>query len=156
LQHLLKTLKAYSSLFSLTTIILVAASLIISTSLTMSGSYYNFYHGALAVPHSLPPPSLVGPTIVNNETHLKIETVFTGLRSPTSMAFLGPNDILVLQKSQGTVQRIVNGNMLPKPLGTRLVKAFNTMYYETLRTGGCKSDLNGAVLNYYYYNSQMV
>jgi aldose sugar dehydrogenase len=103
-----KNIKAYSSLFSLTTIILVAALLIISTSLTLNGSYYYyFYHSALAVPHSLPPPSSLGPTIVNNETHLKIETVFTGLRSPTSMAFLGPNDILVLEKSQGTVQRIL-------------------------------------------------
>ena len=96
---------------------MVATLLIISTSLTLNGNYYYyFHHSALAVPHSLPPPALVGPTIVNNETHLKIETVFTGLRSPTSMAFLGPNDILVLEKSQGTVQRIVNGNMLPKPL----------------------------------------
>ncbi|MBV9178363.1 MAG: PQQ-dependent sugar dehydrogenase, partial [Nitrososphaeraceae archaeon] len=32
------------------------------------------------------------------------------------MAFLGPNDILVLEKDTGTVQRIVNGTMLPQPL----------------------------------------
>jgi glucose/arabinose dehydrogenase len=32
------------------------------------------------------------------------------------MAFLGPNDILVLEKNNGTVQRIVNGKMLPQPL----------------------------------------
>jgi hypothetical protein len=32
------------------------------------------------------------------------------------MAFLGPNDILVLEKSQGTVQRIVNGKMASQPL----------------------------------------
>jgi glucose/arabinose dehydrogenase len=32
------------------------------------------------------------------------------------MAFLGPNDILVLEKDKGTVQRIVNGKMLPEPL----------------------------------------
>ena len=32
------------------------------------------------------------------------------------MAFLGPNDILVLQKSEGTVQRIVSGKMLPEPV----------------------------------------
>jgi hypothetical protein len=31
------------------------------------------------------------------------------------MAFLGPNDILVLEKNGGAVQRIVNGHMLPKP-----------------------------------------
>jgi aldose sugar dehydrogenase len=32
------------------------------------------------------------------------------------MAFLGPNDILVLEKDKGTVQRIVNGKLLPEPL----------------------------------------
>jgi glucose/arabinose dehydrogenase len=32
------------------------------------------------------------------------------------MAFLGPNDILVLEKNNGTVQRIVNGHILPHPL----------------------------------------
>jgi glucose/arabinose dehydrogenase len=32
------------------------------------------------------------------------------------MAFLGPNDILVLEKDTGTVQRIVNGKMLPQPI----------------------------------------
>jgi len=47
---------------------------------------------------------------------LKVEKVFNGLEFPTSMAFLGPNDILVLEKNNGTVQRIVNGEMLPKPL----------------------------------------
>ena len=45
-----------------------------------------------------------------NNSNLKIETVFKGdLESPTSMAFLGPNDILVLEKNAGAVQRIVNG-----------------------------------------------
>ena len=32
------------------------------------------------------------------------------------MAFLGPNDILVLEKAKGTVNRIVNGNLLAKPI----------------------------------------
>ena len=32
------------------------------------------------------------------------------------MAFLGPDDILVLEKDNGTVQRIVNGKMLPEPV----------------------------------------
>jgi uncharacterized protein with LGFP repeats len=32
------------------------------------------------------------------------------------MAFLGPNDILVLEKDQGIVQRIVNGHILPQPV----------------------------------------
>jgi hypothetical protein len=32
------------------------------------------------------------------------------------MEFLGPNDILVLEKDEGTVNRIINGTMLPQPL----------------------------------------
>lgn len=45
-----------------------------------------------------------------------VETVAEGLEFPTSIAFLGPNDILVLEKEKGTVQRIINGKMLPQPL----------------------------------------
>src|ERR687885_2652122 len=55
-----------------------------------------------------------GPAI--QDPILNVETVFKGLKSPTSMAFLGQNDILVLEKDNGTVQRIINGKMLPQPL----------------------------------------
>jgi aldose sugar dehydrogenase len=51
-----------------------------------------------------------------NDPHLKVDVVFRGIKFPTSMAFLGPNDILVLEKNNGTVQRIINGKMLPHPL----------------------------------------
>src|SRR5919112_4999487 len=44
------------------------------------------------------------------DPNLGVELVSSdGLELPTSMAFLGPNDILVLEKEKGTVQRIVNG-----------------------------------------------
>ena len=59
--------------------------------------------------------ALAQPTITK-DSNLKLELVAQGLRSPTSMAFLGPSDILVLEKESGTVQRIVNGKMLPQPL----------------------------------------
>ena len=66
---------------------------------------------AIAVQHG------EGPRIMVNNSNLKIETVFKGdLESPSSMAFLGPNDILVLEKNAGAVERIVNGHMLPKPV----------------------------------------
>jgi aldose sugar dehydrogenase len=52
------------------------------------------------------------------DPNLGVELVSDGLEFPTSMAFLGPNDILVLEKDKGTVQRIVNGNMLPTPILT--------------------------------------
>src|SRR5206468_8436900 len=50
------------------------------------------------------------------DPNLKAEVVYQGLDFPTSMAFLGPNDILVLEKDKGTVQRIVNGIKLREPL----------------------------------------
>src|SRR5215208_7908151 len=51
------------------------------------------------------------------DPNLGVELVSSDvLEFPTSMAFLGPNDILVLEKEKGTVQRIVNGKMLPAPL----------------------------------------
>jgi len=50
------------------------------------------------------------------DSHLKVEQVVGGLDTPTTMAFLGPNDILVLEKDKGTVQRIVNGKLQGQPL----------------------------------------
>lgn len=57
-----------------------------------------------------------GETANIRDSNLMVETVAEGLEFPTSMAFLGPNDMLVLEKEKGTVQRIVNGKMLPEPL----------------------------------------
>jgi glucose/arabinose dehydrogenase/intracellular septation protein A len=45
-----------------------------------------------------------------------LDPVFYGINFPSSMAFLGPDDILVLEKDEGTVRRIVNGTMLPEPV----------------------------------------
>ena len=47
---------------------------------------------------------------------LKIELVTSGLDFPTTMAFLGPNDFLILEKNTGNVKRVVNGTLLDKPL----------------------------------------
>src|SRR5918911_5231591 len=58
----------------------------------------------------------LGQPTITKDPNLKVELVAQGLKLPTSMAFLGPNDILVLEKESGTVQRIVNGKMLPQPL----------------------------------------
>src|SRR3954471_18705107 len=53
---------------------------------------------------------------VVKDTSLKSELYTQGLNSPTSMAFLGPKDILVLEKDEGIVKRIINGNLVPQPL----------------------------------------
>ena len=60
--------------------------------------------------------SVLAQPMVVKDPNLKVELFAQGLKSPTSMAFLGPNDILVLEKDTGTVQRIVNGKMLPQPI----------------------------------------
>src|SRR5205085_4160922 len=48
-----------------------------------------------------------GPALV--DTNLAVRAVITNLHQPTSMAFIGPNDILVLEKASGKVQRIIDG-----------------------------------------------
>jgi glucose/arabinose dehydrogenase len=50
------------------------------------------------------------------DSNLRVEPVVEGLEFPTTMAFLGPDDFLVLEKEKGTVQRVINGEMLPEPL----------------------------------------
>jgi glucose/arabinose dehydrogenase len=47
-------------------------------------------------------PQLVDP-------NLEVRPVVTGLAQPTTMAFIGANDILVLEKATGRVKRVVNG-----------------------------------------------
>src|ERR1051326_7117676 len=63
-------------------------------------------------------PTSGGPSV--NDPNLKVEVVFKNngkLDTPTtSMAFLAPNDILVLEKNKGTVQRIVDGQLQSRPL----------------------------------------
>jgi aldose sugar dehydrogenase len=54
--------------------------------------------------------------VIINDPRLKAEVVFSGLNFPTSMAFLGDDDILVLEKNNGTVKRIVDGKMLRNSL----------------------------------------
>lgn len=59
-------------------------------------------------------PSTIGPII--KDPSLQIERVFKGLKTPTDMAFLGPDNILVTEKDTGTVRRIINGVILQEPL----------------------------------------
>jgi glucose/arabinose dehydrogenase len=44
------------------------------------------------------------------------EEVARGLKNPTGIDFIGENDILVLEKNNGTVLRILNGEILPDPV----------------------------------------
>ena len=91
-------------------IIIVIAILIMLFILT--DSYYHYYF--VTAYASEKQNNNKGPIIY--DPSLKVELIFKGLQHPTSMAFLGPNDILVLEKDQGTVHRIINGKILPAPL----------------------------------------
>jgi glucose/arabinose dehydrogenase len=61
-----------------------------------------------------------GPSLV--DPNLGVRTVVEGLDQPTSMAFLGPNDFLILEKATGKVQHVVNGTVV----GTALDLAVNS------------------------------
>jgi len=54
------------------------------------------------------------PTV--KDPRLKVEKVIDGLSLPTGMAFLGPDDILIIEKNHGTVQRITIGNKMPETM----------------------------------------
>ena len=56
------------------------------------------------------------PSPVMLDDNLTVSTVITGLDQPTSMAFIGTNDFLVLEKASGKVKRIVNGLLHSTPL----------------------------------------
>jgi aldose sugar dehydrogenase len=91
-------------------------SLLILITLTLDFLALSFIPIIYAIPE-------IAPTI--NDPNLKVERVVGGLKFPTSMAFLGPNDILVLEKNNGTVRRIVNGVMLPEPVLDVNVATYN-------------------------------
>ncbi|HEX5045402.1 MAG TPA: PQQ-dependent sugar dehydrogenase [Candidatus Polarisedimenticolaceae bacterium] len=48
-----------------------------------------------------------------NDPFLQVQTVVSGLDAPTTMAFLAPDDFLVLQKNDGRVRRVVGGVLQP-------------------------------------------
>jgi len=54
-------------------------------------------------------PSVIDP-------NFSVETVVSGLSIPTTMAFLGPDDILVLQKDDGKVMRVLSGVLQAEPV----------------------------------------
>jgi glucose/arabinose dehydrogenase len=47
---------------------------------------------------------------------LDSEVVLSGIEYPTGMAFLGPDDMLVLEQDKGTVQRVFQGQVLDTPV----------------------------------------
>src|SRR5829696_7253717 len=82
-------------------------TIIIISTVSMRG---NTTYGDLAKPRTIH-----GEPIIHDHS-LEPETIFRGEGFFTSMAFVGPNDILVLDKNSGRVHKIVNGRFLDEPL----------------------------------------
>src|SRR5712691_196527 len=88
-------------------------ALLIFGSVSNGYHYYNHTFTAYAA-YTKATVASGGPIL--NDPNLKVEALIKGLDVPTSMAFLEPNDILVLQKNTGTVLRLVNGEISKNPL----------------------------------------
>jgi aldose sugar dehydrogenase len=76
------------------------------------GAVYNYYPSEFALAKIARSRGAIN----IDDPNLKYEVVASGLKSPTTMAFLGPNDILVNEKLNGTVQRIIDGKIQPQPV----------------------------------------
>src|SRR5262245_1902009 len=55
-----------------------------------------------------------GPSV--NDTSLKVEPVADGLTLPTTMTFLDENRMLVLEKDNGAVRMVENGEVRSEPV----------------------------------------
>jgi aldose sugar dehydrogenase len=86
------------------------------------------------------------PSVIDNT--LKVEPVVTGLNTPTSISFLGPNDILVTEKNTGIVYRVLNGQLLKEPLLD--VNVFNSEEGGMLGIQTAKNP-NGKIYVFLYY-----
>src|SRR5215216_3613235 len=84
-------------------------SILLFVSILLFFSYSNIY----GQQQQNQPQNINGITL--SDPNLKLELVTSGLDFPTTMAFLGPDDFLILEKS-GTVKRVVDGQVLDKPL----------------------------------------
>ena len=65
-------------------------------------------------------PDPTPPTILDGS--LRVEKVIEGLESPTSMAFLDHDDIIILQKDNGRVRLVQSGILQPNPIFSTAVR----------------------------------
>jgi aldose sugar dehydrogenase len=89
-------------------IILLPVILLLIT-LTLSLQSVSARVGTMAFAQEDNPPAL-------KDSTLGLELVSSSLKDPTGMAFIGQNDILIAEKNTGSVQRILNGEILEEPI----------------------------------------
>jgi glucose/arabinose dehydrogenase len=90
-----------------------------------------------------------------NDPNLKLELVSEGLQLPSQMAFIGANDILVLEKDTGMVKRIVNGSVLEEPiLDVNVATAYERGLLGIAIAKNHNETTQGNVSNVYLYYTQ--
>ena len=85
--------------------IIIIIMILTSSAIGSISSAYGAYAKAPVSPN--------GPTV--KDKNLVVENVTGGLDKPTSMAFLGPNDILVTEKETGKVMHVIDGQIQDTP-----------------------------------------
>jgi glucose/arabinose dehydrogenase len=83
-------------------------SLFLYTSFVLSVETYYAYASSSRELNELP--------VTPKDPNIEVQLVTDGLEFPTGMAFLGPEDIVVIEKNTGEVKRIINGEILEEPL----------------------------------------
>ena len=112
---------------------------------------------------------VVAQPVITKDPHLKVESIVSGLSSPTSMAFIDNNNILVLEK-EGNVRLVSNGQLQQQPvlqvpvdikserglLGIAVMKNSNTvfLYYTDSQVGG--GELRNRVYKYEWNGQTLV
>jgi aldose sugar dehydrogenase len=90
-----------------------------------------------------------------NDPNLKLELVSEGLQLPSQMAFIGANDILVLEKDTGMVKRVVNSSVLEQPiLDVNVATAYERGLLGIAIAKNHNETTQGNVSNVYLYYTQ--
>lgn len=90
------------------------------------------------------------------DSSLKAELVAQGLNSPTSMAFLDENHILVLEKNGGNVLLVTNGVLQKQPVLKLHVDHTTLTCYRSLLGIAVISDKSGQSQNVFLYYSELL
>ena len=81
--------------------------MLVSTAIIFSSLTLNMNYTAIAQQQEQP---------IINDPNLQVEIFVEGLSFPTSMAFIDKNNILVLEKEEGTVRLVSNGVLQEQPV----------------------------------------
>src|SRR3712207_8352700 len=68
-----------------------------------------------------------------SDSSIRVEKVVTGLETPTSMAFLDNDDMIITQKDNGMVRLVSNGILQPQPRSEEHTSELQSRQYLVCR-----------------------